>query len=211
MLGKRVRAERERELQAPHMAKLREFVQGLRRKTGKDVPDLDPRDGGTEAEVMFLFEAPGRKARDSGFVSRNNPDETASNFFTFNRAVELPRQQTISWNIVPWYVGSKGKLRPPTHSDCEKGIEYLLLLLKVLPKLRAVVFVGQTAQRAVIPVANLRKYELFLSPHPSPQFINRNKKKNRKQIIDVLREVKQYLRRLKQSSKSRSADGQIFG
>src|SRR5438874_12179802 len=49
------------------------------------IPDFDPWDGGVHAQVLFLLEAPGSKAVDSGFVSRNNPDETAKNFFELNR------------------------------------------------------------------------------------------------------------------------------
>ena len=40
------------------------------------IPHFDPLDGGSNAQVLFLMEAPGPKASASGFVSRNNPDET---------------------------------------------------------------------------------------------------------------------------------------
>ena len=70
------------------------------------IPQFDPLDGGIDAECLFLLEAPGPKAVNSGFVSRNNPDETAKNFFELNVGAGLERSKTITWNVVPWYVGS---------------------------------------------------------------------------------------------------------
>jgi hypothetical protein len=77
---------RHSELQEPQIAPLTAFVDKLRVKMGSDyqIPYFDPWDGGTAAEVLFLLEAPGAKAVLSGFVSRNNPDETAKNFFELN-------------------------------------------------------------------------------------------------------------------------------
>jgi len=187
-----VRAAREAELGAPHIKRLTEFVDKLRAKLDAPIPYFDPWDGGTDAEVLFLSETPGRRAKDAGFVSRNNPDESASNFFEFNREAHIPRKRTISWNLVPWYIGSELKIRSAKEADCEAGIQYLDSLLKLLPKLRAVVFFGKTAQRAVIPIANLRRYQLFESPHTSPRCVNRAPG-NRKKIISVLREVAKYL------------------
>jgi hypothetical protein len=68
-------------LREAHMAPLADFVQRLRTKhPHRLIPDFDPLDGGVQSRVLYL-EAPGRRAIDSGFVSRNNPDETAKNFF----------------------------------------------------------------------------------------------------------------------------------
>jgi uracil-DNA glycosylase len=179
-------------LHARHVARLTAFVSRLRKKNRKRVPYFDPLDGGIGAEVLFLFETPGRQARNSGFVSRNNPDETAKNFLKFNQDARLLRERTISWNIVPWYIGYKRKIRAASASDCKKGIQSLFDLLELLPKLRAVVFFGKTAQRGAIPVANLRLYELFEAPHPSPQSVNPSRG-NRRKIIRVLGDVKAYL------------------
>lgn len=75
------------------------------------IPDFDPWDGGVHAQVLFLLEAPGSKAVDSGFVSRNNPDETAKNFFELNRDAGIPRELTVIWNVVPWYIGDGARIR----------------------------------------------------------------------------------------------------
>ena len=54
------------------------------------VPDFDPLDGGIETRTLFLFEKPGRMTADgfarrfgSGFISRNNDDQTAEATFAF--------------------------------------------------------------------------------------------------------------------------------
>lgn len=48
-----------------------------RQGTGYSMPDFDPCDGGVHAKLLFRFEAPGPRAVGS-FISRNNPDQTAS-------------------------------------------------------------------------------------------------------------------------------------
>jgi uracil-DNA glycosylase len=63
-------------LTEPHVAPLTAFVEALRAEMGPGVglPHFDPLDGGVEAEVLYLLEAPGPRAVESGFISRNNPD-----------------------------------------------------------------------------------------------------------------------------------------
>src|SRR5438105_9981570 len=97
------RSARQAELREPHIAPLTAFVDRLRAEMGSDyqIPYFDPWDGGTSAEVLYLLEAPGAKAVLSGFVSRNNPDQTAKNFFELNEQLGIPRKRTITWNIVP--------------------------------------------------------------------------------------------------------------
>lgn len=179
----------------PHIAPLTTFVEALRTgNTTYDIPYFDPWDGGIEAEVLFLFEAPGPQAKGSGFISRNNPDETAKNFFEFNKDL-ISRKRTVSWNIVPWYIGNNdgSKIRPANSNDIATGIQPLMTLLKLLPKLRAIVLFGKKAQQGENLIAGLRpKIKLFKSPHPSPQVVNRSPEK-KLIIVGVLREVAAYL------------------
>ncbi|MGM8851303.1 uracil-DNA glycosylase [Salinicola sp. V024] len=159
-----------------HMAPLTDFVHRLRERMGTEVviPYIDPWDGGVEAKVMFLLEAPGAKARNSGFVSMNNPDETAKNFFEISRESGIDRKQIVTWNTVPWYIGSDSKIRPATSSDISAGIESLAELLGLLPKLKAIVLVGGKAQKAESYIHQAAPHlKVFISPHPSPLFVNR--------------------------------------
>src|SRR6266487_4390514 len=189
------RSSRQAELGEPHIAPLTAFVDTLRTEMGSDyqIPYFDPWDGGTAAEVLYLLEAPGAKAVASGFISRNNPDETAKNFFQLNQQSGISRKRTVTWNIVPWYIGSGSRIRPANSDDIEVGIQPLNSLLDLLPILRAIVLIGYKAQRRSNYIAKLRPdVRLFESPHPSPLFVNKSPR-NREKILIVLHEVADYL------------------
>jgi uracil-DNA glycosylase len=149
------------------------FTERLRRVAPADVPDFDPFDGGVDAECLFLLEAPGAKAVGSGFISRNNPDETASNFFAVNAEVGLSRSRTLTWNAVPWYIGSGTRIRAATSRDLEDAEQHLEELFGLLPRLRVVVLVGRKAQRLGSVVSRLAPSMRVLScSHPSPLSLN---------------------------------------
>src|SRR5258708_18766606 len=102
------RANRLALIKAPHVAPLNDMVEALRDEFGPpyQIPYFDPLDGGTSAECLFLLEAPGPKAVASGVISRNNPDETARNFFLLNQQAGIDPSRTVTCNVLPWYVGS---------------------------------------------------------------------------------------------------------
>jgi hypothetical protein len=185
------RTARQAELYEPHIAPLTEFVEKLRAEVGAhgSIPNFDPWDGGIDAEILFLLEAPGARALFSGFISRNNPDESAKNFFELNRDAEIPRKRTVTWNIVPWYIGTGRRIRAAAKTDTDAGIRALTRVLDLLPKLRATVLMGRKAERASELLAQLRPaVRVFKSPHPSPLFVN-NAPGNRQRILDVFLEV----------------------
>lgn len=180
-----------------HMASLTNFVHCLRERMGDQaaIPYMDPWDGGVKAEILFLLEAPGAKAKNSGFVSMNNPDETAKNFFEIIHQVGIDRKRIVMWNAVPWYIGSGGRIRPADSSDIATGIESLAELLQLLPKLRAIVLVGGKAKKAEKHVRGVAPHlEVFASPHPSPMFVNR-KPENRDVLLHSLRTVQIFLKK----------------
>lgn len=151
------------------------FVEAVRVETGKDrVPYFDPLDGGVDAECLFLLEAPGRRAVESGFVSRNNPDGTAKNWRELNAAADIDRRRTVTWNIVPWYIGQKGKIREEkiraaNRDDIELSKPYLQRLLGLLPRVRVVGLVGRKAGQARSTIADWRPALVIVDlPHPSP-------------------------------------------
>jgi len=55
------RTDRLAQLRESHIAPLTEFVEALRHKGQPDavIPDFDPWDGGTDADILYLLEAPG--------------------------------------------------------------------------------------------------------------------------------------------------------
>src|SRR5437660_8308534 len=111
--------DRRAQLHEPHIAPLTAFVEEVRRKAGAGaaIPDFDPWDGGVDAEILFLLEAPGPRAVASGFISRNNPDESAKNFFQLNAEAKIPRKRTVTWNVVPWYIGDGKSIRAADRTD----------------------------------------------------------------------------------------------
>ncbi len=187
----RHRAERFLRLHESHVNELTVFVDRIRheRRCGDAIPYFDPADGGVAAECLFVLEAPGPGAVQSGFISRNNPDESAKNWLELNAQADVPRNRTVSWNIVPWYVGSGGRIRPADLTDIEEGWPYLLQLLEMLRPLRVVVLVGGKAQRVAPRLRVIRPdLRLMTCPHPSPMFVNR-KPQNREVLLAALREV----------------------
>jgi uracil-DNA glycosylase len=104
------------------MASLTKLVDEMRAQVQFDIPLFDPLDGGVNAECLFLLEAPGPKAVCTGFVSRNNPDETAKNLMLLSIEAGIDRERTILWNVVPWYIGSGSVIRGATASDVREGL-----------------------------------------------------------------------------------------
>lgn len=185
------RASRTALLSQPELYPLAGIVSRIRIAKGPSfkVPDFDPLDGGIKAQVLFLLEAPGPKAVASGFVSRNNPDETAKNFYLLNNEAGIDRRRTIIWNAVPWYIGSGTKIRPAKRDDVREADEWVKSLLDTLQQLRIVVFVGQKALHAQRVVMGYRPdIEVMTIPHTSPMFINRAPV-NRERALAALKEL----------------------
>ena len=161
------RQQRRALLALPHMAPLAAYVARLRRP-GIAVPDFDPLDGGTEAQVLLLLEKPGPQAapsgagEDAGFISRDNGGGTAEALRRSMWEAGLPRRDTVIWNVVPWWNGSIAV----TAAERAAGLRELPHALALLPRLHTAVLVGRTAARARPVLQGLRILE---SAHPSPQ------------------------------------------
>lgn len=183
-------AARMKQLREPHIEPLTAFVERLREEAGPgaSIPYFDPWDGGIAATTLFLLEAPGAKAVGSGFVSRNNPDQTAKNFFQLCTAAGLPRKSAVAWNVVPWYIGTGTRIRAATPKDLEAGLRPLPRLLALLPNLQAVVLLGRKAEAAARHLPH-GAYSVFKCPHPSPLYVN-NAPGNRGKILAALMQVR---------------------
>ncbi len=159
------------------MGRLAEFVKQVRReRVGAQIPGFDPRDGGIHARALFLLEAPGPKAVSTGFISRDNPDPSARNMRALLHEAGLRREDTVLWNVVPWYVGIPGKIRPISKEDLKQARPYRSKLLELLKALTVVVLVGRKAQ-AIEEELQGRFFVLRKTFHPSNQVRNRWPKK----------------------------------
>lgn len=164
-------AYRQMLMSKPHMQPLKRFVEGLGQEDRGLVPDFDPMDGGVDARLLFLMEKPGPMTypyrhgrRGSGFISRDNDDQSAAATFNFMRETKIARQDVIIWNSIPWWNGNTD-LTPDEKRD---GLLRLEPLLDLLPKLQGAVLVGQKAGRAANLLA-MRDIKVWHSPHPSPR------------------------------------------
>ena len=156
-------------LNQPHIKRLTEYVEHLRRKyPAWEFQDFDPCDGGCDANILFLLEKPGPKTskvsgEGSGFISRNNDDPTAEAIFRFMLEAGVPRKKTLLWNVIPGWNGT----RKITSMERREGVDELRHLFPLIPKLRTVVLVGRQAGRA----ENLMQHiglKIHKSSHPSP-------------------------------------------
>ncbi len=187
-----IRQARFARIKEPHIKKLTSFVEKMRAEQdyiNRNIPYFDPCDGGTNATLLYLLESPGDKAVLSGFISRDNPDETARNFLKLT--ANIPRKHTVMWNIVPWHVG-RGRI---SSKDFVAGLSQLTKLLRLLPKLRIVVLIGKKAQRAGEKILRSRpNIRVINTHHPSPMFINRNQQLNYHKIETDLLGVANFLK-----------------
>jgi len=182
-------------LHEPYMKPLTEFVEELRRKKGSQfyIPYFDPCDGGVNARLLIVAEAPGPKVKNSGFVSRNNHDDTAENTNRVLHKAGLKREDTLLWNIVPWYIGSDARIREPRKKELIEGMDYILQLCGLLHNLKAIVLLGANAREAFNAKAPELNVKIFDAPHPSAQNLNLDKDAERV-IITRLSEANEYLR-----------------
>jgi uracil-DNA glycosylase len=171
----------------PHIAEFAQVI-GRWRRRGYKVPNVDPDSAGTGARILILGESPGYMTlpgHGSGFISVDNDDPSADNFWHLMRDVGLERDEFIAWNVVPWYVGSTSKhLRS---ADILEGQPALRAFIGLLPELRVVVPLGRKAQRGWAMLGS--DLPTFPCPHPSPLSVNRGEWV-RDEIRASLREAK---------------------
>jgi len=77
-------ADKRRRIHDRHVAPLNRLVEEMNAGREHLAPWFDPDGGGISARVLFLLENPGRRATatgGSGFISADNKDDTAANFF----------------------------------------------------------------------------------------------------------------------------------
>lgn len=191
-------SKREMEIDLPHVAPLNNWVRKLRQKFDNDanIPWFDPWDGGIEAKILWLLEAPGPKAtkkRGSGFISCNNDDQTAKNTWETREEAGVPRKMVVHWNVIPYYIGSDTKIRAYNNTDVASVRPYLKELLGFFPNLKAVIL-GGTAARTVWYDLSTKNTSLHVIECPLPSPTNLNTRPGyREKVVSAWREAKKYL------------------
>ena len=191
--------QRREMLTLPHMKPLTDYLASLRDALGDQyhIPNFDPCDGGIHARALFLLEAPGPKAKASGFVSSNNPDPTAKILWNLIHNAGIARADTLIWNIVPWYVGTCQHILPVNSADIRQALPYLRELLALLPHLEMIVLVGKRAQSAepqirLLTSLSISKVFIKHTYHMSALVFNRWPKK-KKQTEEAFHAIAEFL------------------
>ena len=166
------------------MQTLADFVKYLRNKhSNAFVPNFDPKDGGENARILFLFEKPGRmtdpKNCGSGLISQDNNDATAKATKAFLRKAGINRKDIVLWNCISAWNGT----RKIISEEREEAKTEISELLKILKKVSSIVLVGKVAER-LSKHLDLSGHKVTFSMHPSP--INRaTRRKKWKKISEV--------------------------
>lgn len=156
---------RTRLIDEPHVEPLTDFVRSLRAATGQTVPFFDPLDGGVQARLLVLMEAPSRRGIQNGFASIDNPTPTGRRMREEFARANLRREHRVLWNVVPWYLGDAAKARNPTLAERRAGTLWLAELLPLLPDLRAVLTLGAPAREGWRSLESSLLH--VVAPHPS--------------------------------------------
>lgn len=161
------------------------------RNLKQEVPDFDPQNGNEKAKYLFLLEAPGRKAVQTGYISFENPDPTARNFRDQLAEAGIIRAEIALWNIVPWYIGNADgtAIRAATSADISDGIVYLKPLVSLMPKLKCVVLVGGAARQAHMFLSRVTTARVVCCHHPSARVLNVNPNAARENV-EIFRFIK---------------------
>lgn len=158
------------------MTTLNEFVEKIRLERGLsiEVPHFDPSNGNENARFLFLLEAPGPRAIKTGYISFDNPDETAKNLKRQLASANISRDEIAIWNLIPWYLGNsqQTKISPATSQDVKDSTKYLLELLGLLKNLECIVLVGAVARKSHIFLSYHTKVRILSCHHPSPRVLN---------------------------------------
>jgi uracil-DNA glycosylase len=188
-------SRREAQIDSQNVAPLNSWVRDLRKRLGPSaiVPWFDPQDGGNEARILWLLEAPGPKATrergGSGFISCNNDDGTAQNTWETRNEAGVSRKLVVHWNVIPYYIGTDTKIRAYNPNDIAAVGPFIKELVNLLPCLKVVILGGEAARKVWHDFPPKQaKLQIIECPHPSPTNLN-TRPGNREQIIKAWRQA----------------------
>jgi hypothetical protein len=130
---------------APAIAPVNEHVDFLRKlRPGLEVPYVDPMHSVEECRILSLFSNTG-EANPRGFVWAGD-DAAATRLLGLQFQLGLRPEWIMPWNTYPWFAPGEanGKLAP---EQVQAGLKPLLALLKLLPRVSAIVAHGPEANR----------------------------------------------------------------
>lgn len=193
-----VRAKHAR-LSEPHIAPfvaLADEIAAVRGLTPGDVPYPDPQFAGTAARALVLLQSPGprtSRTKGSGLLSLENDDRSAERCYYLYRRAGLDWRALLHWNAIPWPTASS----KPSSRDLREAVALLPRILSLLPRIEAVLLLGDYAQAAwkraaAADLAPVPLDQIFRGPHPSDRGVMLSGAEDRlrsavKQLSDALR------------------------
>lgn len=138
------RQTQDRDRYAAHVQPINELVDELRDLDGRGwMPYVAPSHGGIEAPMLSVLRDPGPKTLDgsgSGYLCIENDDATAEQQCAAFAAVGIGLGDVTPWNAYPWYINRK-----PTAAERNAGVEPLIRIIAVMPRLKVVLLQGGDA------------------------------------------------------------------
>ncbi|WP_229716192.1 uracil-DNA glycosylase [Mangrovihabitans endophyticus] len=193
------------------MAPINALVDELHDEQGRGwLPYVAPVHGGTRARVLSVLRDPGPATQvgvGSGFLCVENDDATAEQQARGFADAGIALEEVTPWNAYPWYINRK-----PTGEELDAGVDALMRLIALMPRLTVVLLQGRDAQacwkRLVrhepLPLQKLG-LEVVQTYHPSQQALwapNPDERDRRRQHrLDAYKRVARLLER------SSAADG----
>jgi hypothetical protein len=104
----------------------------------------------------------------------------------------IPREETLLWNTVPWYLGDADRDAPIDSTNFKQAMHYLPGLLRLLPRLELIVLVGGDARRAAPTIAAASEWKIVATHHMSAKVWNREEMRTK--IEGDFRDVAGFLR-----------------
>jgi hypothetical protein len=130
----------------PHIAPLNRLVDQLQLEGGRGfMPYVAPMYGGIHARLLSILRDPGPKTQPgygSGFLCMENDDATAETIAGYFWMAGISAADIVPWNVYPWYIN-----REPSASELDAGVEPLMRVVDLLPRLRVVMLHGGAAAR----------------------------------------------------------------
>jgi hypothetical protein len=132
-------------LRERHIAPINALVDGiLDPAAGLWAPYVAPMYGGIHARLLSVLRDPGPKTNvdhgGSGFLCMENDDATAERISGLFADAAIDAADIVPWNAYPWYIN-----QAPTAAQLEAGVQPLLDLIALMPRLRVVMLHGGSA------------------------------------------------------------------
>jgi hypothetical protein len=168
----------------PGCGKVNRLVEQLRAETSVDFPWVDPFCGGVDAQLLLVLKRPGPLgAMATRFLSLANTDQTAKNTIAAVQQAGLAYGDLLFWNAIPWSGPRDEKLTPAMR---QRGEAMLGRLLRVLPRLRAVLLLGGDAHPLRSAIERWRsEISVIACAHTSP--LAWNQARHREGILAAFR------------------------